>query len=269
MEEKELIPFSDLVKIDNKLARGMFTLKTAREYQCFFMIVKKIAEKISTNKGENFKVEFPVTEIDNALGGSGYDWWRKVPYAIVRTAVGIEDPELNEIIAWPVFSECRYRKGIIYAEMQPKFTELIIALEKNFTQFSMPEFLQLRGRYGQRLFMLLMSFVRMEKFKKCKTFSADEIQNLLQIPQSKRKTFTQTEQIIARAQKEIVKKTKLNFFAAYEKEKRGRRISKVLFYFLPFSKTETEKIKSDEPELFENIDTEGKPTFLEMPKKLK
>lgn len=156
--------------------------------------------------------------------------------ATVELEILGENGQENDFYFYPFFSRLVYKNGYISVKFNPELKDLLILAFKqgNFTKYNLLEFYMLNSLYSQRLYEILKSYSFYKEGEK--TFSLQELHELLNTSESQRKNFGEFKRtVLEPAFKEIRKKT--NFFYEYEPIKNGSgKTSPVVAIRFVFSK---------------------------------
>ncbi len=233
MAIRELALPGELVKKSNELARCAWTTASVIEPR----LVALVASLVRTDD-EDFKMyHIAVDDLIDAEGGQQHSTLKDVAKSLMNRII-----EINHENGWSmynVFSKCEYDREnrVISARFDPDLKPHYLQLKRNFTEYSLTEFLLLPSVYSQRLFEILKSWDDKEEIE----IRLEDLHKMLNVPDSYKKNFRNFRlRVLEKAHKDIHKKTSLKY--AWEAIKRKRTVVAIKFTFI---KDKVEEKKKD------------------------
>jgi plasmid replication initiation protein len=234
-------PRNEIVKKSNALARAYWHIDSVLEPR----IVAVLASKVHVND-EDFKTYIiPIKEImGDRHGGQDY----KEIEAVIKNLMGrvLEIPESDTRKSfYNVFSRCTIdtKKGTLELRFDADLKPHYIQLHKNFTQYSLAEFMSLPSVYSQRIYEFLKSWDDKPEV----TADIEDLHNILDTPKSMRIDFKEFRiQVLEKAHKDIVEREESTLWFDWEPIKRGRG-GKVVAVRFTFSETRAQEFKKNQP----------------------
>lgn len=127
-------------------------------------------------------------------------------------------------IQWVSKSIYHQNEGWLELEFNVELLLLLTDLHKNFTRYGLDKVKGIGSLYSWRLFELLYQYNSIGK----RTFNIDEFNFILELPETYKKNFANTEKrVIIQAQNDLQKIFPFN----YSLIKRGRKVSEIKFTF--------------------------------------
>jgi len=209
----------------NLIARATWSVSSVCTEKAIAVLVKRLQEK-GTIEREEVKVR---ELLGSHPSKADYYTARGLAKKIVNDTVIIDRPGGDFELFTLLDGHISYskKKDSYTMRLNPAMAQFYMNLSEYFTVFSLPEFLELDGKYTQRLYHILKSW------ENCKNGYID-----LNIDELKRKlnalsypNYAQLNlRVLSVAKKEIERKTTMRF--DYEPcEKSGRKITKLRFLF--------------------------------------
>lgn len=209
----------------NLIARATWSVSSVCTEKAIAVLVKRLQEKGT--------IEREVVKVRELLGShpSKADYYtaRGLAKKIVNDTVIIDRPGGDFELFTLLDGHISYskKKDSYTMSLNPAMAQFYMNLSEYFTVFSLPEFLELDGKYTQRLYHILKSW------EGCKNgyidFDIDDLKRKLNAQPYKNYALFELK-VLIKAKKEIEKKTTMRF--DYEPcEKCGRKITKLRFLF--------------------------------------
>ena len=235
MANRQLTLPGEIVKKSNALARGKWAPKSVYEPR----LVALVASRVRKTDDDFSTYEIPLAEIlGSATDGRTYRLISEVVDNLMGRVVTIEDDK--GWTKYALFSKCRYDadSGCIKARFDPDLKPHYLGLQKQFTKYSLMEFMMLPSTYSQRLFEILRSW----DDKPEATIQLSDLHEMLDTTDSLRTKYTNFKaRVLASAHKDINRHTGLLY--EWEPIKKGRKITAIRFVFSKPRKAETKKAK--------------------------
>ena len=213
---------SPLVKKSNALARARWSIESIWEPR----LVALLASKVRVEDADFHIYEIPVNEILHNHGGRIYKEIEAVVDNVISRVITIRNDDGWE--KYTVFNECEFirSKGILRIGFHPKLKPHYLNLKKNFTEYSLMEFLLLPSVYSQRLFEILKSWNNLPEV----TIQISELHEMIFTPDYCRKNFREFRRwVLEKAHKDITTHTSLIY--DWEPIKKGRSVTEIRFVF--------------------------------------
>jgi plasmid replication initiation protein len=190
------------------------------------------------------KISFKELEPTKKLSGGEH---REIKKSVLKLAhITIEIPKGNRgVRVTPIFAVISLDDdGNIEAQLNHMLKPHYLALERNFTLYSLPEFRLLSSVYSQAMFRYLHSWKNLDKGEH--TATLEELHALLSTPESLRKDFRNfRSRVLEPAHREITEKTGLYY--EWEPVREGlRKVVAVRFVFQSLALTAPKKTPEQE-----------------------
>jgi plasmid replication initiation protein len=218
---------NEIVKKSNDIIRASWTVDSVWEPR----IVAHLAAKIHV-KDENFKVyEVSIADIlGHQYGGHDLKELEKTVDNLLSRPITIYESS-TRTAKYNIFSKCVIdsKKGILELEFHTDLKPHFLQLQKNFTQYSLTEFLSLSSIYSQRLYELLKSY----RGQGYIDLTLDELHKALDFPVALRNNFYNfRKKVLEQADKEIVRgNLSLQYRWMPIKSGRGGKVTAIRFSF--------------------------------------
>lgn len=212
----------------NYIARSSWRTRNVWVQRVAAILISKISAK-----DEDFKAhDIPISEIvGEGRAGSTYRQLREDIGKVLLSQVVLlyERDGSGDFTVCTVFKDrIKYfeKKDCIRVSLNPALKQYYLELKDNFTVYSLPEFLKIRGTYAQTLYRYLKSWESAETH----TEPLDRLHLILDTTPSLRKTYTNLKiKVLEPAHETITTNTSLKY--TYESVKQGRKVVAVRFKF--------------------------------------
>jgi len=221
----------EIVKKSNALARARWQPESIWEPR----LVALVASKVHQDDKDFQTYRIPVAELvgpgidDKNLDGRTYQKIRKAILHLAKATIliaGEKNP--RNFMAYPIFAKCGYEDGYLLSGFHPDLKPHFLNLKKQFTEFSLMEYLLLPSGYSQSLFEFLKSWANLPSREI--TFSVVELHELLSTPPSFRENFKAFRiRVLEKAHKDIIKHTGLRY--EWEPINIGKTVVEIRFIF--------------------------------------
>ena len=134
--------------------------------------------------------------------------------------------EINENGEWLLFnwfSHIRYRKEMLECSVSPELKPYLLKLQENFKSYDLKYILEMQSEYSIRIYELLKKSEKMGYLE----ISLEELQNLLQVPESFKIYNRFKEKVLQPTSIEIAKYTDIYF--EFQEIKPSRKVEKIKF----------------------------------------
>lgn len=155
MAEQQLTLPGEIVKKSNALARAKWSVESVWEPR----MVALVASMVRKDDEDFCTYRLPISEVvREKIDGRTYARVASVVDNIMGRVITIPDPK--GWTKYTVFSKCRYiaGEGVLELGFHPDLKIHYLGLQKNFTKYSLLEFMMLPSIYSQRLFEVLKSW---------------------------------------------------------------------------------------------------------------
>lgn len=173
---------TNLVKIHNDVNRVAFTGFNKLELSIFYSLAKIVDDK------EDEELFIPFSDLRKmmpALSFSNRTKFLEVLNETVKKLLSMQatikkpDGDIIYFVPFIVF-EVKQSKGLLRIRVNPEYKYLFNMLTQNFTQFELSVFYNLKTKYAQRLFSLLMQFKTTGKL----IISVEDFARVMDAPES-------------------------------------------------------------------------------------
>ena len=238
MAEQQLTLPGEIVKKSNALARAKWSVESVWEPR----MVALVASMVRKDDEDFCTYRLPISEVvREKIDGRTYARVASVVDNIMGRVITIPDPK--GWTKYTVFSKCRYiaGEGVLELGFHPDLKIHYLGLQKNFTKYSLLEFMMLPSIYSQRLFEVLKSW----DDKPEKVIQLTDLHEMVGAPPSLRKKYPDfRRKVLEKAHKDIRKHTNLSF--EWEPIKKGRKVDSIRFVFSTPRKAQLEEKKKTE-----------------------
>ena len=224
---KTSIPSDEIVKKSNAIARARWQPESVWEPR----IVALVASKVRTDDEDFLTYRIPVAELtgvsDENLRGNQYQEIRKSILHLAKATILIQgEKNPRNFMMYPIFSACGYEDGHLIARFDPDLKPHFLNLQRQFTEYSLSQFLLLPSCYSQRIFEFLKSWENTQEV----IVLVEELQELLSTPKFMKDNFKNFRiRVLEKAHKDINEKTSLRY--DWEPVKTGRKVTAIRFVF--------------------------------------
>lgn len=244
------LPFP-VVKKSNSITRAHWSPESIWEPR----IVALVASKVHTDDADFQTYTIPIAELtgvsDENLRGNQYKEIADSIRHLAKATIEIAQENSRNFMVYHIFSACGYENGKLIARFDPDMKPHFLQLKKQFTVYSLWEYLQLPSTYSQRLFEILKSWANLPEV----VLDVDELHNMLGTPPTFRANFKNFRlRVLEKAHKDILEKTELRY--NWEPVKVGRSVEKIRFFFGPtrreLKEAELQKAKEEKKNRINN-----------------
>lgn len=214
----------NIVKKSNRIARAKWPVSSVWEPR----LVALVAARVKTDDEDLTEYEIPVSElVQRHRGGKSYEEVRRVADNIMGRVIEIPKENGRGWSKYGLFSKCSLDMDTdtLKVSFHPDLKEHYIGLKRNFTKYSLIEFLMLPSTYSQRLYEVLKSWSGAGKVK----IELTELQDMLGVSGSMAKYSQFKRHVLERAHRDINRLTQLKF--QWYPVKKGRKVVAVQFIF--------------------------------------
>jgi len=232
MAERQLTLPGEIVKKSNALARAKWSPKSVWEPR----MVALVASMVRQDDEDFQEYRFPAAKLceEESLSGKRYRDIKTAVENVMKAYVMLE--EGKNYMAYSIFSKCGYENGHMVAAFHPDLKPHFLGLQKQFTKYSLMEFLVLPSTYSQRIYEVLKSW----NDKPEVTIALADLHEMVGAPPSMRKKYPDfRRKVLEKAHKDINKHTALSY--EWHPIKQGRKIGAIRFVFSIPRKAETKK----------------------------
>ncbi len=231
--ENIIIKDNTVVKKSNALARAIYPSDSVWVGR----IVAIIASQVCRDDDDFKLYKIPIPDIlavtNVSRTGKIYNDLHIIAESLMGRVVKIEDDDGKGWSLYSLFSRITYRKGdgFLQARFDSDLKPHFLDLKKQFTMYSLAEYLSLPSTYSQRL------YERLKSWSDCisNEINVTDLNEILGTPASMRSNFAEFRRgVLDKAYKDIHKHTKLKY--EWEPIKKGRKVIKLRFVFGPKSK---------------------------------
>lgn len=153
-----------------------------------------------------------------------------------------------------VFSWLKFKNGILTLELTDKIMPLIYNLKEKFTQYKLHEVINFKSQYSIRIYELLIS--ENYRGKGLKRYDIIELRNILGIKENEYSRFNDFDRRVLKVAIDEINE-KSNMVVKIEKERWGRNIRFIDFYFEIKNERPKEKISNEDLKFLCNLPYTG------------
>ena len=178
------------------------------EFKEYEIKVSELEAKLQVKKNETHLKQFAKKILSKPLEVSTNDGW----------------------IVFNWFSDIEYVNGQskFKVSISKKLKPYLLELKKRFVKYNLKYILPLSSNYSIRIYQLLKEYEKLTR----RTFTLEELQDLLQVPISYRKKYNDfKKKVLKVAEKELIENC--DIFFEYEEIKKGRKVNEILFRIKP------------------------------------
>jgi len=234
----------NIVKQDYKLVNARYKLNTSE----IKFIMTAIAQ-IDVNDKEFQEYEIKVSELEQKLQAEQNET-RLKQFAKKLMSKPLEVPTDNGFIVFNWFSKIQYirNQSKFIVRIDNDLKPYLLELRERFVKYNLKYIINLQSNYSIRLYQLLKEYEKLTR----RTFTVNELQELLQVPNSYKKKYNDfKKKVLKVAEKELIENC--DIFFEFEEIKEGRKVNEILFRI----KKNPKFLHQNEPKLFD-IDIPGK-----------
>jgi plasmid replication initiation protein len=238
---KQLTLPGTTVRKSNEIVRARMRLDNVYAARVFTSVISCI--KDSDQDFQEYTLPVSAFVDPNDKGGRPYKLVKKALESITSYAVELrlsDDEDEPDYAFIPLFAYAEYRKGNVTVQVHPKLKPHFVQLATHFTSYNLLEYLRLSGTYSQRLFEILNSY---QKTHVSKEIPLNELQVMLNTPDSLNRYQDFKRYVLERAHKEIVERTDLDY--EWKPIKKGNQVIAIDFVFSKKALAEAQKKNAD------------------------
>jgi len=229
----------NVVKQDHHLINARYKINTSE----IKFIMTAIAQ-IDTDDKEFKEYEIKVSELESKLQVKKNETYLK-QFAKRILSKPLEVPTDTGWVVFNWFSKIQYIRGEakFLVRIDKDLKPYLLDLKKRFVKYNLKYILPLSSNYSIRIYQLLKEYEKLTR----RTFTVLELQDLLQVPNSYRKSYKDFKKNVLKvAEREL--NENCDIFFEYEEIKKGRKVNEILFRI----KTNKELLEKKQPSLFDN-----------------
>lgn len=235
----------NIVKQDFKLVNARYKL-SSNEIKFIMLVIAQINADDDEFKTYSLKV----SDIDTRLNsGLGYTRLKNLTKGILSKPLFVNTDYGFQAFNW--FSSITYyeKTGSFTVRISSDLMPYLLDLKSRFIKYNLKYILSLSSSYSIRLYQLLKEYEKLTR----RTFTVEELQNILQVPNSYKKKYNDfKKKVLLVAEKELIKNC--DIFFEYEEIKKGRKVNEILFRIKPNKQNlekETPALFTPDPNKFE------------------
>lgn len=191
-------------------------------------LILTLASMVQPTDEEFKEYEFRIKDFMELLGIETQTKYTEIPKITKELMKKVfEIREGKDIIQLSWLSSARYKtgEGLVILKFDSSLKPYMLQLKELYTSYRLENILSLKSKYSLRLFELLKS----NEYKKIWKIELDELKKLLGATEKSYSVYQNVKnRIILQAQKELKKKTDINF--DFEEIKTGRKVTALRFY---------------------------------------
>ena len=221
----------EIVKKHNRLVRSKIHINNAQASKILASLVACVRAD-DTEFASKYSI--PIKNFINDESGRGYKNIKAACKDLLFAHAEIEQIDSEnpkghpKLTLTPFFREIEYSRGIITAQFNQNMCDMLLQLQRFFTEYNLIEYLKLPSTYSQRIFEILKSWDDKPEV----VISVAELHRMLDTPPSFRANFKAFRvRVLEKARKDICEETTLRF--EWEPVKAGRSVEKIRFLFAP------------------------------------
>ncbi|MEM4057078.1 MAG: replication initiation protein [Thermoplasmatales archaeon] len=202
-------------------ARYKMSLNESKIYIAIISLIGKDDQDIKA-----YEVE--AKSLKNILNSDDFNIYDDVKQTVRKLASRIIEIEKKETKDWraiPIWSELRYKNGILYAEFSEKIKPYLYFLKKDFTSFLLKEYKSFTSKYSIRIYQFLKQYQKIGE----RIFDIEDLRLKIGIEKGKLENFAYfRRRVIEVAQKEL-ENTPLAFTWEVTKKSKGGKVVEIKF----------------------------------------
>jgi len=216
----------NIVKQDYQLVNAKYKLNASE-----IKFIMTALCQIDTDDKEFTEYEIKISELEKKLQAEQNET-RLKQFAKKILSKPLEVPTADGWIVFNWFSDIEYIKGQakFKVSISEKLKPYLLELKKRFVTYNLKYILPLSSNYSIRLYQLLKEYEKLTK----RTFTLEELQELLQVPKSLKRYSQFKQKVLQVAEKELIENC--DIFFEYEEIKKGRKVNEILFRIKPNEK---------------------------------
>lgn len=226
----------NIVKQDYRLVNARYKLNTSE-----IKFIMATFAQINMDDTAFKTYEIKVSELEKQLQAEQNET-RLRQFAKQLMSKPVEVPTDTGWIVFNWFSKIQYVRGEskFIVRIDGDLKPYLLELKERFVKYNLRYILPLQSSYSIRIYQLLKEYENLTR----RTFTVDELQDLLQVPKSYREKYNDfKKKVLAVAERELI--DHCDIFFEYEEVKKGRKVNELLFRIKP------NRSKNLEPSLFD------------------
>jgi plasmid replication initiation protein len=242
VEETRIVDsnIAKLVTKSNMLIEANYKLGVVEQ-----KIILCLASNIQPTDSDFKTYTLPIREFNKLLGLKGtpkYTELRQITKELMQKVFEVRINKKVIQVAWLSYVAYNESEGTIDIRFDPFLRPYLLELKREFTSYKLENVVKLKSSYAIRIYELLKQY---EKLKE-RTFLLTDLRKILGAEDIYPAYGNFKQRILMPAQKELQKKTDINF--KIEEVKAGRKVDKVKFVILKGQK----KASSKQMDIFED-----------------
>lgn len=209
-------------------------------------IILCLASNIQPTDSDFKTYTLPIKEFNKLLGLKGhakYTELRKITKELMQKVFEVRINKKVIQVAWLSYVAYNESEGTIDIRFDPFLRPYLLELKREFTSYKLENVVKLKSSYAIRIYELLKQY---EKLKE-RTFSLMDLRKILGAEDIYPAYGNFKQRVLIPAQKELQKKTDINF--KIEEIKIGRKVDKVKFIILKDQKAASKQMDTFEASL--------------------
>ena len=226
-EKVSLFSMSELiVKYDNYLNQLALSSFTAVELDLLMTICSKMKNQELNIVSLSFDEIRELSEYSRSSNEELIKSLKETNIKLSKIACTLENE--SDVIQFVLFTTfwIQKKEKKLTIQVNPDFSFVLNALDKNFTRFELSEFIRLNGRYSKQLYRLLKQFRSTGEFQ----ITLQDLRNKMDIPESYDLRDIR-EKVLKPALKELSPCFKGLKFEAKKEKRRGNPVTGYIFTF--------------------------------------
>jgi plasmid replication initiation protein len=228
----------NIVKQDYHLVNARYKLNTSE-----IKFIMTALCQVDANDKEFQEYEIKVSELEQKLQAEQNET-RLKQFAKKLMSKPLEVPTDDGFIVFNWFSKIQYirSQAKFIVRIDNDLKPYLLELKERFVKYNLKYIINLQSNYSIRLYQLLKEYEKLTK----RTFTVEELQELLQVPKSYKKKYNDfKKKVLLVAEKELIENC--DIFFEFEEIKNGRKVNEILFRI----KQNNKFLRDNEPKLFE------------------
>ena len=227
----------NIVKQNYHLVNAKYKLNTSE-----IKFIMTALAQIDTDDKDFKEYEIKVSDLEARLQVEQNET-RLKQFAKKLMSKPLEVPTDTGWIVFNWFSKIQYIRGQskFLVRIDDDMKPYLLELKKRFVKYNLKYILPLSSNYSIRIYQLLKEYEKLTR----RTFTVEELQELLQVPKSLKIYNRFKEKVLKVAEKELIENC--DIFFEYEEIKKGRKVNEILFRIKP----NIDFIEHQEPKLFD------------------
>lgn len=205
-------------KIDKhyQLITARYKLSTVEQ-----KLVLSIISLIRPTDSDFMNYQIPISQFEFLADNNNHQRLKKYCKEIMSKPLEVNDNGEWVLFNW--FSHIRYRKEMLECSVSPELKPYLLKLQENFKSYDLKYILEMQSEYSIRIYELLKKSEKMGYLE----ISLEELQDLLQVPDSFKIYNRFKEKVLQPTSIEIAKYTDIYF--EFQEIKPSRKVEKIKF----------------------------------------